>query len=548
MTRINHKKKSSLSTLVIAALSSTLFLTGCANMEATEKKANEQYKQAQNLANKANLQQGDSLIHFSEDIFISGKSFEVKPEAKRLPEVFYQKAGYNSNVEMTLASILRDLSEQSGISIRLTEDAKAYLANANKENKDKSTSNTPKPPLSASGQQDQQGVPEKLAVFYSGDFKGLLDHVSSGFSLWWAYDEESNTVHVYRYETRTFRLDMLLKSFKTKESVKNTTTNDISPQNISSEYDTGENKPWESAVNTLKALVGESGIVEPSPVAGFITVRTTPTLMLATQKYIDALNEVMRKRIALKIDIYDVQQKSGSNYGLNWDIVYKSTQGMLDWNTTNIANALPNPFSTDMKAGTLTAGLTSGNFSGTQFILSALQNVGKTTYVTGQTAYTVNGYPTAINISQAITYVKEKSISTIGNDSSNNVESSTIPGTVNTGFYLTFIPKIIKGNEVLLSLSFDMSSLLNMRESKTGSGDNVSYIELPTTQSKTFAQALPVKSGQAFILGAFNNTTANTGSNSIAGEEYWWAGGNKATSEEQTMTVIVVTPYIIGNL
>ncbi|WP_203368765.1 hypothetical protein [Cysteiniphilum marinum] len=544
MTSINHKNIKTLSCLVIFALSGTLLLTGCANMEATEKKAQANYGMAESLADKAALKQDDNLIHFKDDIFIAGESFQEKPKTKPLPSIFNEEAGYSSNKAMTLHEIIRDLSKQSGVTIRLTEDAKTYLTSDQSASGNQASQT--RLPIARNQQQSDHNQEKTLVLYYEGDFKGLLDEVTAHFGLWWLYDDENNHVSIYRYETQTFKLDMLLEFTQTKKTIKNTTANDVSPQSMSTEFDTGNDKPWENTVTTLRSLIGENGVVEPSPVSGIITVRTTPSLMRSVKQYIDALNDIVTQRIAIKVDIYDVQHKASSNYGLNWDAVYQSTKGVLEWNTSNIATALPNPFSSNIQTATLSGGIDSGKLKGSNFIFSALQQIGKTTYVKGQTAYTVNGHPTAVNISESIAYVKEKSVTTLGGDSSNNVQASIVPGTIDTGFYLTFRPKIIANNEVLLSLSVDMSSLLDMRESKSGSGENASYVELPSVQSKTFSQALPVQSGQSFILGAFRNQSANTGTNSIGDESKWWAGGNKATAEDHTMTVIVVTPYIMG--
>jgi type IVB pilus formation R64 PilN family outer membrane protein len=297
-------------------------------------------------------------------------------------------------------------------------------------------------------------------------------------------------------------------------------------------------------------MLAKGGNVQVSPSTGYLTVTTTPPSMDRISNYITEINDTAKKKIAIRIDVYDVSESNTSNYGLNWNLLYKVTQGSFSWNSTKIANALSSPFAS-VQTGQVAASITHGPFSGSEIIGNALQQFGHTSHITGTTVYTVNGRPAPIQVSRSTAYVKQVSVTTLGGDSSsgsnNNVEVSATPGTVNTGYSITVTPKIIQGNEVVVNMSVNIASLLALRQQVFGPKDAQNTIELPDTRNKAFMEAVPLRSGQTAVLAGFQNNVNDTGTNSMGPSDLWALGGNQSTDHENTITVVVVTPYIIGN-
>lgn len=532
---------------------SILGLSGCAlNMKATEDQANHNIKTTDNLVNQAQMKPktNNSLVQFDKGIFVADKAFKVKEQPKPLPSVFDEGYYFNSNQNLTLTQVANTISEETGVMIRVSNDAKNYIENGNKSS-DKNGNNqrnvvNNQPPLSGNQNSKNDNKAPTMQLHFTGTLKGLLDQITSNNGLYWQYDHATQIVQIFHYKTKTFEVDLLQGNTQVKDTIKNSSTNDtLTPQLSSVDYDSGQTNQWQAAVDVLNNIIGGSGSIGASPESGYITVTTTPDLMEKAANYINMLNEAARKRIAIKVDIYDVEATNGSNYGLNWNAIYKTTSTALNWNTTGMPNALSNATSSAIQSAIGKAGINSGVLSGSQLILSALQSIGKTTYIKGDTTYTVNGHPAVLNISTSTAYIKQQDPIISGGDSS-IIQMTKTPGTVNTGFLLKFMPRIIRGNEVLLNLSVDISTLKEMRESKTGTGNSESIMELPKTQSNNFMQALPLESGQSFILAAFHDDEASVGENSIDGK-HWALGGNKATSKVHDMTVVVVTPYIISN-
>ena len=543
----NHFKLRNI--LVLSVLS--FAFSGCAlNMKATEDQATHNIQDTQALVTKASKNPSASLIHFDKGIFVADKAFMVKPAPKPLPAIFSDTFYFNSNQALSIDDIVNDLSNQTGLAIGLSDEAREYVDNSNSSNNQNSTQNNSSTPLTLSsntqGGSDDQN--QTMVLNFSGTLKNLLDQICKNFSISWRYDRANNSIEFFHYESKTFSLLMMQGKNQTKTTISSNSANSISPQSSSLTYDSGQSDQWAEAISELKGIIMGEGSVTPSPTSGYITVTTTPSLMQQAQAYINKLNQVANKSIAIKVDIYNVEQSHDSHYGVNWDAVMKASGSVLNWTTTNLPNPLSNPLSSGIQTATLKAGLTGGALAGSSLIINAIQTFGKITNVKTNTEYTLNGKPTALNIGDSIAYVKEKTIVDTGSDN-DNVESSITPGTVDTGFNLKMTPYINgkNNNQVILNMSVSMATLKAMRQAQTGKGDDAGYVELPSISSKNFMHSVRLSSGEPIILASFDDDTANVNQNGIGGKDTWGYGGNKATSKTHDMTVVVVTPYVIGS-
>ncbi|WP_440616376.1 hypothetical protein [Cysteiniphilum sp. 6C5] len=534
---------------VIAVITGSVVLSGCANIEATQQAAKANFNTAQDIMAQATAKQDNALISYNKQIYIADKGFEVKAPSAQLPKVFSESFTFRSNQKKDLFEILSEIGQSSSVSVRVTQDAQSYmdqLLNGDDKNK---ASNAQVVPITSLQPQRKQTRDLKMSLNFQGTLAELLTYVTTHYDLSWRYNHNRGVVDVYHLETRTFALDMLPGTSQTKVKIENASKGENATQNMSNDFDSGVNDPWKSVLNIIQDIIGKAGSVQSAPASGYVTVTSTPDLINKVQNFINTLNTTARKSIALRVDIYDVETSGSSNYGIDWNAMYKVTKGALSWSTNGIPNPLSDPYSGSVQTATVTGGISSGPFAGSQLIVSALQQMGHTTYVTGTTVYTVNGRPAPIQVSRSTDYVKETSVTSLGTSSiaSDNVQTSMTPGTISTGYTVDVTPRIIKGNKVLLSLSVNIASLLKMRQVTSGPKDAQSTIELPDLRNKSFMQTVPLTSGQTAVLAGFQNDTNNDGTNSVGPQKYWYLGGKQATNKEHTVTVVIVTPYIIDN-
>ncbi|WP_192485071.1 MULTISPECIES: hypothetical protein [Cysteiniphilum] len=518
-------------------------LTACTtNMSLTEDQADKNLENATRLTDQATGKAQNNLIRFDNNIFVASKAFKVEKTAAPLPSVFNEKFVFNSSQPLTLTQLANMISLQSSIAIHIDQDAKQYLSGDSQQKSAKSSStNSPPVQIQKNKETNANKTEQKMQLHYVGTLRSLLEQVSMYFNLSWKYNRSEDRVEFFRYQTKTFRVSLVRGKTSSKNVIKNGDANSLSPQVSTLSMESGTTDQWADIESSINKLLSGVGSISVQPTSGYITVTTTPNTMKKVSSFIHEVNQVASKSVAVQVDIYDVEKSNSSNYGLDWNAVFKSGDNSLSVNTSAIPDALSDPFSSGAQTAVISA-----DISGSTLILNALQSIGKITSHTSQMVYTVNGQPTALNMSNAMAYVKERDVNVQSGTGDDYIESSVTPGTIDTGFNLKLTPFIDPDNKVLLNMSVIMADLKSMRRVDTGTEDAEGYVELPSVTSKAFAYSAKLGSGQALIMAAFNDDSANASENSLLGEGLWALGGNKATAKSRLMTVVVVTPYIIS--
>jgi len=291
------------------------------------------------------------------------------------------------------------------------------------------------------------------------------------------------------------------------------------------------------------------GRLDTNPVEGYVTVTDNPDRQRAINTYISKINEKTGKKIAIRVDVYDVQNGSGGNFGIDSNAIIKALSGQFSWVSAPMAsvdggNDKFGQFSFTQK-------------NGSRSVFNALNTIGKTTQVTGTTIYTISGQPSPVQNSIQTNYLKS-----ITNTITNGVTSSSAEtGTINTGYSMMITPRIESNNQVLISLNLQISNLvsidsypigggsgshLNIKGLSVGGDSNGQTIQLPVVHTKNFLQNMILKSGQSILIAGFQDGDTNIKTNSMGDPSMWILGGSKATSQTKSTTVVVVTPYLIS--
>jgi type II secretory pathway component GspD/PulD (secretin) len=199
------------------------------------------------------------------------------------------------------------------------------------------------------------------------------------------------------------------------------------------------------------------------------------------------------------------------------------------------------------ESASISGTINSGVFKGTEFLLNTLQHMGKLTHITGSTIYTVNNRPAPLQVSTTQNYIKQITVTQTG-DNDDDTQTSVTPGSLQTGYSVMVTPKITSTNKILVNVTVNLSSVISIQTRTFGKdSSNQNSVDLPTTRSKSFMQAVPLASGQTAVIAGFQDNQNDVASNSHAAESSWWLGGAKATQSNNAMTVVLVTPYIINS-
>jgi len=526
-------KKSLLYTGVISA-SVAVALSGCtAVSKKNDAEINANLDQGQNFYADRKIAPLPSLVQHSNRVFLSDTPFSVKaPQV--LPQSFYNKIVYAASSGEGVEQMLHDLSQLTGVQIRLTDDARSWIA--------------------------QQIKTRGIASAYN--FNDTLEHIltsmTGDYSLSWKY--QNGVAQVYHLITQIYALDAPIGNYQFNNSIASSgsaastgggSSSVGGNSNMSMNYDIKGGNPWESAIQTIKNMLSPQGKIDASPSEGYITVTDTPVVQAKVNDYIQKVNVKTNKKIAIRVDVYDVQTSADTNFGVQ-------LAGLLRAAGMHIGIASGAGFASQMPQDALRMTFDNSTNQNRPTVLQALNTLGRTARVVGSTVYTVSGQPAPIQSSQSQGYIKSvtRNITYSGTTPSEDV--SVQQDTINTGYNLTLTPRLQSNNQLLLNMNLQISTLTDLKNAGAGSdpssggsgstpgNQSIYNVQLPTVHNKSFMETMTLKSGQSLLMAGFQESDGKATTNSMGPEQVWALGGNKATSNTKSTTVVVVTPYIIG--
>ena len=538
------------SLLIIGAIS--LLLSSCATQNIKATKANAESVLKDTFSKNDALVTGPdtNLVQFSQTPFLGNSK---KPVANA--ETVIYPAFLSASVSLQYhVSQAKDALEYLAITAKLinqkiviSDNAKSFLSKA--ENAAKNTDETegmqglqPKTPaLKESKVMSLSTFPLK----FEGRVDDLLDELTNNIDVYWRYDTDKKEVVVYRTETRQFKLNLLPGSVSDTSSIAGTGSSTQSKV----EFKNDDRNPWSEAIKSIQSIARDL-VVETNQTYGLVVVTGTPDQLTRVAQFVRELNESATRGVMIQLAVYDVRVGHTSNYGINWDAIYKATSNQLSWSNKDVTSALPSPYGTQIAKATLTGTIKHGPFDGSSVVASAIQKYTDSTYVTGDRFFSLNGQSNPISDVQQNSYIKQVSVNALGGSqggTSDNIQVSAEPATLQTGYVFNITPQIISDESIRIHLSLEISALVEMLERQMGGKDNPTTIQLPHVKHKKLIQSFALNNGQTAVISGFTSDANNVGTQSLGGKSAWALGGNQATESEKVMTVIVVSAYIIGS-
>jgi len=498
-------------------------LVACSIQKANDKYEDKTVKKAQTIYDKNRIKNPSSLVTNSDQIFLSNEHFVIAPK-QELPETFQQHVVYSTGMNETLSQTFSNISKLTHVPIVLADD--------------KHTTTILQKPNSS-------GV-----SVYQGTLEQVIGQLATQAGLYWNY--QKNKVNVFLLETKIYALDAPIASYTSNSSISSASSTSGSGNSGSSsssssvdgssdmnlQYSVKEDSPWNAAMTTLKEILSPAGKIQGNPVEGYIAVTDTPDVQERVADYVQKINKKTNQKIAVRVDVYDVQTSNTSDFGLDVNAV----ASVLSNDQINVVTNPSSQLNQDLVDSFSTITVSSSSGSTHNAILSALNTLGKTSVVTGATIYTVSGQPAPIQSVQETTYLASSS-TTLTQDSS---QVSLTPGTVVTGYSMMVTPKIESNNQVMLMLNLQLSTLIAIKTLTASASDTASTIQGPVVDTKNFLESMVLHSGQSLLIAGFQDDKGASKVTSPGSTDYWLFGGGKSTNKTKTTTVIVVTPYIIG--
>ena len=321
-----------------------------------------------------------------------------------------------------------------------------------------------------------------------GIWTGALDDLldlwceAAGYAWSWA----DGTVTVQRQRQVVFRLNALAGSqsiqgaTSTSDAAGAEGSNNLARQSLTTEttYD-----PWPEITEQLKAQLDPSTRVAAAPATASVVVSGLPRDIDRARAYLDWLNRTVLRPVTLTVDVYQVRFHDQASFDLGIEGTFKRIfgSGAGFEAGANLAGIVrPGP-ATDSLAATV----------------GALHQAGTVARVLSATVPSLNAQPAQFFELFSEAYLKEVRTTIMDGTRSTNL----VPGTVSSGFAMTFVAQIVSPHDILIRLFASLQDRPAFTVFETAS----QKIQLPAYGSRAVQVTQKVSRGETLVVTGFRD-------------------------------------------
>ena len=322
---------------------------------------------------------------------------------------------------------------------------------------------------------------------WTGPLDRLLDAWTGAAGHEWRHDADADRIEIVRSLTAVFRVNALAgterhgASSSTQDQAGEDGSASLSAQSIESEtvYD-----PWPEIEAQLAGLVGEETVVTVSPASASVTVSGVPADVRKVRGYLGWLNREVLRPVTLRVHLYAVRFERESDHGVDLSVseMLGSSAGLAVAGDTV---SLIRPAGAE---DTLAAAV------------RALSRAGTVSRVLSADIPSLNGKPAQFLELTNEAYLKELR-TTAGEGVA---QTELVPGTVSSGFALSYLARITGPDEVLVRLS---ASLRDRPRFATFTTDGHT-IQLPAYGGRAVQVTRKIGRGETLMVTGFSDRGA----------------------------------------
>ena len=327
-------------------------------------------------------------------------------------------------------------------------------------------------------------------AIWTGPLDRLLDAWTEAAGHEWQFSADAGRIEIVRRRTAVFRVNALAgterhgASSSTQDQAGEDGSSSLSAQSIESEtvYD-----PWPEIEEQIAGLVGEDTRVTVSPASASVTVSGAPADVRKVRGYLAWLNREVLRPVTLSVHLYAVRFERESDHGvdLSFSEALDSSVGLaVAGDTVSVIR----PADTGSAGDTLAAAV------------RALSRAGTVSRVLSADIPSLNGKPAQFLELTNEAYLKELR-TTAGEGVA---QTELVPGTVSSGFALSYLARITGPDEVLVRLS---ASLRDRPRFTTFTTDGHT-IQLPAYGGRAVQVTRRIGRGETLMVTGFSDRGA----------------------------------------
>ncbi|WP_028221570.1 type II secretory pathway protein [Paraburkholderia oxyphila] len=382
-----------------------------------------------------------------------------------------------------------------------------------------------------------------------------LHDVSENLGLDWSFD--GSTINITRFVTRMYQIAAIpgkvsIES-KMSKGTDTSTGNQSSGSTGGSSTETGsfsavtssgrkgEFDQMEIIQSELNALRSPMGKITVNPQSRLVMVYDTKEAADRMGALLKNENAISTRQVVLRVRTIQIALNRGSQAGVNADVVFNRMQGGLaKW-----AVSFLSPTSLSSGGGTMGLSVLEPNapFSGTNAVINALNQYGKTISDNTITKMTLNGLPVSVANFQSDDYLRSTSASTGSLTGTSGGVPGLTPGTLTTGDFVHILPAVNDHNQIVLAYWRDSSKQSSpFTTASVGSGQTQQSIQLGHVAGSKDDQTIALSDGQTIVLyGAVTDTADNTTNAGIAGLTGTW-------NKSRTFQIVMLTASVVPSM
>ena len=333
---------------------------------------------------------------------------------------------------------------------------------------------------------------------WTGPLDALLDSWTEPSGYEWRYDADRQAIEIVRRRSAIFQIHAL--AGKQRYTVSSSTQDsaaggdgegsgggNLTSQTISAETDYD---PWPEIEGQLKGLLDPGTRLSVAPSSASVTVSGTPRDIARARAYLGYLNREVLRPVTLSVHVYSVRVEREADYdlGLSFSIGRLLGEALrVSVGANAVALIKPSP---DGESGdTLSA------------TVRALNSAGAVSRVLSADIPSLNGKPAQFFELFQEAYLRE--LRTTAGDGI--AQTELVPGTVSSGFAVSYLPRITGPGEVLVRLF----ASLRDRPSFTAFTSNNQTIQLPAYASRAIQVTQKIGRGETLMVTGFSDRSAS---------------------------------------
>ena len=368
---------------------------------------------------------------------------------------------------------------------------------------------------------------------WTGPLDALLDSWTEPSGYEWRYDAERQAIEIVRRRSAIFQIHALAGkqhytvSSSTQDSAaggdgEGSGGGNLTSQTISTETDYD---PWPEIEGQLKALLDPGTRLSVAPSSASVTVSGVPRDIARARAYLGYLNREVLRPVTLSVHVYSVRVEREVDYDLGLSFSIARLLGeALRVSVGSNAVALIKPSPGGESGDTLSA------------TVRALNSAGAVSRVLSADIPSLNGKPAQFFELFQEAYLRE--LRTTAGDGI--AQTELVPGTVSSGFAVSYLPRITGPGEVLVRLF----ASLRDRPSFTAFTSNNQTIQLPAYASRAIQVTQKIGRGETLMVTGFSDRSASAQRSGTFDADLPLPDGGRKASTARIEQVLLITADI----